>query len=282
MATTLSENANESSSSCLNSGQSIIKTLSLKSIIQNLMKSKETKAINQIEEELKLAREKISKDDLDSDIVEIDLPPIKAKKREKALEAIHNIFKAERIDDKLFIRFNGVMKEEIHLALNDSLRQQLPGWLVLNDVVSVVNSNEFRPDVGGWKPRPTRQQRIAPIINSSPLPLLWIEVTFNKTNDRDNALNKISYVQPYCPNTEFVLISIPFGTSPFGANPNPGVNLVVATARADRPSRAPYLGHWAVLTGFNAVQWYKMQWNEHIILGYGVCIYFNDVLTCLL
>ncbi|CAG8857074.1 42087_t:CDS:2, partial [Gigaspora margarita] len=76
-------------------------------------------AINQIEEELKLTREKISKDDLDSDILEIDLLSIKAKKREKVLEAIHNIFKAKRIDNKLFNRFNGVMKEEIHLALND-------------------------------------------------------------------------------------------------------------------------------------------------------------------
>ncbi|RIB19640.1 hypothetical protein C2G38_1252484 [Gigaspora rosea] len=175
------------------------------------------------------------------------------------------------------------MKEEIHFVLNVSLRQQLPGWWVQIDVVSVVNRNEFRPDVGGWNTRPTRQQRIAPIINSSPPPLLWIEVTFNKTNDRDNALNKISYLQPYCPNTEFVLISIPFGSSPFQTNPNPGVNSVVATApSADRPSSAPYLGHWAVGAGFNAVQWHKMQWNGHIILGCGACIYFNDVLTCLL
>ncbi|CAG8848515.1 9866_t:CDS:2, partial [Racocetra persica] len=84
MATTLSENANESSSSGhLNNRQSIVKRLSIKSIIQNLMKSKETKAINQIEEELKLAKEKISKDDLDLDIVEIDLLPIKAKKQKK-------------------------------------------------------------------------------------------------------------------------------------------------------------------------------------------------------
>ncbi|KAF0535229.1 hypothetical protein F8M41_009691 [Gigaspora margarita] len=204
MATTLSGNANESSSSGrLNSGQRIVKKLCLKSIIQNLMKSEETKIINQIEEELKLAREKTSEDDLDLDIVEIDLPSIKTKKREKVLEAIHNIFQAERIDDRLFIKvsifvlrlydfyflifvlftqFNGGMKEEIHFALNVSLRQQLPGWWVLNDVVSVVNRNEFRPDVGGWNTRPTRQQRIAPIINSSPPPFLWIEVIIISKN----------------------------------------------------------------------------------------------------
>ncbi|CAG8546889.1 1533_t:CDS:2, partial [Scutellospora calospora] len=165
------------------------------------------------------------------------------KKREKVLEAIHNIFQAERIDDKLFIKFNGGMKGEIHLALNDLLRQQLPGWLVLNDVVSVVNRNKFRPDIGGWNIRPTRQQKIAPIINSSPPPLLWIEMT----SDHDHSLHKISYVQPYCSNTEFVLIVIPFGTSPFQTNPNPDVDSVVATVpKATRPSRVLYLGHWAV------------------------------------
>ncbi|CAG8796441.1 35584_t:CDS:2 [Gigaspora margarita] len=230
MATTLSGNANESSSSGrLNSEQRIIKKLCLKSIIQNLMKSEETKIINQIEEELKLAREKTSEDDLDLDIVEIDLPSIKTKKQKKVLEAIHNIFQAERIDNKLLIKFNGGMKEKIHFALNVLLRQQLPGWIV-------------------------------PIINSSPPPFLWIEVTFNKTNDRDNALNKILYFKPYCSNTKFVLISISFGTSSFQTNPNPGVNsVVVAAPRADRPSKAPYLGHWAVGADFNAVQWYKMQ-----------------------
>ncbi|CAG8798236.1 24506_t:CDS:2 [Dentiscutata erythropus] len=198
MATTFSGNENESSSSsnCLNR-QSIVKRLSLKSIIQNFMKSEETKAINQIEEELKLAKEKISEDGLDLDIVEIDLPPIKAKRREKVLEAIHNIFQAERVDDKLFIKvsifvlqlynfyflifvlftqFNAGIKEEIHFALNVSLRQQLPGWWVQSDVVLVVNHNEFRSDIGGWNTRPTHHQRITPIINSSPPPLLWIEI----------------------------------------------------------------------------------------------------------
>ncbi|CAG8728849.1 9340_t:CDS:2, partial [Cetraspora pellucida] len=121
--------------------------LSLKSIIQNLMKSEETK------------------DDLDLDIVEIDLPPLKPNNGRKFL--------------KLFTTFSKLKG----LMINCSLK------LVRNDVASVVKYNEFKPDVGGWNARPTRQQRIAPIINSSPPPLLWIEVSFNKTNDRDYSLN---------------------------------------------------------------------------------------------
>nr|CAG8461484.1 13719_t:CDS:2 [Entrophospora candida] len=234
-----------------------------------------------IEKEIKVALEEIPKDD-NIDVIEIDLPPINDKKREKILETIHNIFQAERINDRLFIKFDGLMKERIHSELMISLRQQLPAWLVVTNGVSVVNGNEFRPDVGGWNQWPTRQQQMAPVINVSPPPLLWVEVAFNRTKDRVNALNKIEYVQPYCPNTEFVLIVIPFGMSPFQANPNPGIiSVAVTLPRADRPSRAPYIGHWAVGVTFDAVQWYKMRWNEHIILGCGGSIYFNDVLTIL-
>ncbi|CAJ0768736.1 22745_t:CDS:2 [Entrophospora sp. SA101] len=61
------------------------------------------------------------------------------------------------------------------------------------------------------------------------------------------SLNKIEYVQPYCPNTEFVLIVITFGISPFQANLNPGIiSVAVISPRTDHPSRAPYIGHWAV------------------------------------
>ncbi len=35
---------------------------------------------------------------------------------------------------------------------------------------------------------------------------MLIHKLFNKTMDRNNALNEIAYVQPYCPNTELVVI----------------------------------------------------------------------------
>jgi len=40
----------------------------------------------------------------------------------------------------------------------------------------VINGNQYQPDVDGWNPKPPLNQRIAPIINSCPPPLLWIEV----------------------------------------------------------------------------------------------------------
>ncbi|RHZ85654.1 hypothetical protein Glove_63g45 [Diversispora epigaea] len=91
------------------------------------------------------------------------------------------------------------------------------------------------------------------IINSCPPPLLWIEVAFNKNDDRNNAINKVAYVQPYCPNTEFVMIIIPFETTAFPANKNLDAISIVVTPRSDRPFRAPYLGHLAV--GNNIVQY---------------------------
>ncbi|CAJ0887513.1 13502_t:CDS:2, partial [Entrophospora sp. SA101] len=65
--------------------------------------SKVFKVIAQIEKEIKVVLEEIPKYD-DIDVIEIDLPPINDKKREKILETNHNIFQAERINDRLFIK----------------------------------------------------------------------------------------------------------------------------------------------------------------------------------
>ncbi|CAG8596543.1 5003_t:CDS:2 [Paraglomus occultum] len=253
------------------------KKLSLKNVIQIFVKDAESKAISQIEEKLRHARDAASEE---LEIIEIDLPTIKTKKREKVLEAIHAVFQAERIDNKLFIKCDGCGKGQVHLVLASSIWTQLPNWLVCSDGIAVVNGNEFRPDVGGWSPRPTFAERFQPIINRTPPPLLWIEVAFDRSNDRDNALSKIAYVQRYCPNTEFVLIVISY-RSPIPANPNPDATSVVATASASRSLIVPYLSHWDIGVAFGAALWYKMQWNEHIVLDCGANLYFNDVLRCL-
>ncbi|CAG8482498.1 1998_t:CDS:2 [Paraglomus occultum] len=253
------------------------KKLSLKNVIQSFVKDAESKAISQIEKKLRHARDTASED---LDIIEIDLPPIKTKKREKVLEAIHTVFQAERIDNKLFIKRDGYGKILVHKRLVNSINTQLPSWEVLSDAIAVVNRNEFRPDVGGWNQKPTFAERFQPIINRTPPPLLWIEVAFDRGNDRDNALNKIEYLQRYCPNTEFVLIVIPY-RSPFPENPNPDATSVVATASARSSLEVPYLGHWGIGVAFDAALWYTMQWNKHIVLECGPNLYFNEVLGCL-
>jgi len=60
--------------------------------------------------------------------------------------------------------------------LANSLEQQFPTWWTEIDTICVVNGNQYRPDVGGWNPKPTLDQRRAPVINSTPPPLLWVEV----------------------------------------------------------------------------------------------------------
>ncbi|CAG8632703.1 3636_t:CDS:2 [Paraglomus occultum] len=268
----------------------------------------ESKAISQIEEKLRHARDTASED---LDIIEIDLPPIKTEEREEVLEAIHTVFQAERIDNKLYIKRDSYGKGKVHTKLLISITTQLPSWGVCSKAIAVVNGNEFRPDVGGWSQEPTFAERFQPIVNRTPPPSLWIEVAFDRSNDCDNALSKIAYVQRYCPNTdngirnpslgvpylghwgigvtfnaalwykmqwnepmvlecgaEFVLIVIPY-RSPIPANPNPGTTSVVATASASRSLGVPYLGHWGIGVAFNAVLWYEMQWNEHIVLECG-------------
>ena len=105
---------------------------------------------------------------------------------------------------------------------------------------------------------------------------------YDNAKDRNNALNKIQYVLPYCSNTEFVLVALPRVTTPIQANPNPGAPSIAVTAATSCPSTTPYIGHWTVGMTFDAVQWYPIEWNKHIILGCGTSIHFNDILTILL
>ncbi|CAG8664499.1 53_t:CDS:2, partial [Scutellospora calospora] len=216
----------------------------------------------------------------DMDIIELELPRIKAesKKRNKIFETIHNIFNAEIVDNKLFIKFNGGIKSEVHKKVVYSLDQQLPTWWNQIDSICVVNSNQYRPDVGGWNPKPALNQRVFPIINPCLLPLLWIEVTYDNSGDCDNAINKFTRVQPHCPTTEFVIIIVPATVTPLSANSNPGISSVVATPKTTRPSHAPYLGHLSAGNIITAIQWYKIKWNRHLVLGCGANIGFNDIL----
>ncbi|CAJ0908157.1 3794_t:CDS:2 [Entrophospora sp. SA101] len=269
-----------------------------KKFVDLIQDNAESKVISQIENEVNAELCEVH----DVDIIELELPEIKAKgkKRDKIFEAIHDIFNVEIIDNKLFIKvglpfcfiiilhafsnsfvtiqFNGGIKTETHRKLANSLNHQLPTWWTEIDVICVVNGNQYRPDVGGWNPKPTINQRLTPIINPCPPPLLWIEVAYDKHGDRDNGINKITCIQPHCPNTEFMIIVLPTIGLPLPANPNPGVASMVGTPKTARPSHAPYLGHWLV---GNTVRWYKMKWNRHLVLGCGANIDFNDILQVL-
>ncbi|CAJ0871637.1 3145_t:CDS:2, partial [Entrophospora sp. SA101] len=248
-----------------------------KKLVDLIQDNAESKVISQIENEVNEELHEMH----DVDIIELELPEIKAKgrKRDKIFEAIHDIFNAEIVDNKLFIKFNGGIKAEIHKKVTYSLDQQLPPtWWTQIDTICVVNGNQYQPDVGGWNPKPARNQRLNPIINLCPPPLLWIEVTYDNSGDRDNAMNKFTCVQPYCLTTEFVIIVVPATETAFPANPNPGVLSMVGTPKTARPSYAPYLSHWPM---GNTVRWYKMKWNRHLVLGCGVNIDFNDILQVL-
>ncbi|RHZ70772.1 hypothetical protein Glove_267g83 [Diversispora epigaea] len=242
-------------------------------LIQN---NAESKVISQIENKVNAELREMH----DVDIIELELPEIKAKdkKRDEIFEAIHDIFNVEIVDNKLFIKFNSGIKSEIHCKLTNSLDQQLPTWWNQINTICVVNGNQYRPDVGSWNLKPTINQRLAPIINPCPPPLLWIEVTYDRYRDRDDAINKITRIQPHCPNTEFIIIVLPTIGLPLPANSNPGVASMVATLKTDLLSHAPYLGHWPV---GNTVRLYKMEWNRHLVLGCGANIDFNDILQVL-
>ncbi|CAG8464164.1 20844_t:CDS:2, partial [Racocetra persica] len=249
----------------------------LKRLVNLIQDNTESKVITQIENEINAELCKVH----DVDIIELELPRIKAE-GDKIFETIHDIFNAEIVDNKLFIKFNGLVKSEIHKKVMNSLDQQLPPtWLTAIDAICVVNGSQYRPDIGGWNPKPALNQRIKPIINQCPPPLLWIEVTYDNSEDRDNAINKFTRIQPHCPTTEFVIIIVPATETTFPANLNPGVGSVAATPKTACPSHAPYLGHLSAGNIITAIQWYKMKWNRHLVLECGANIDFNDILEVL-
>ncbi|CAG8521498.1 3352_t:CDS:2 [Cetraspora pellucida] len=66
---------------------------------------------------------------------------------------------------------------------------------------------------------------------------------------------------------KFVIIIIPATEIAFPTNSNPGVGSVAATPKTARPSSAPRLGHLPTGNIITAIQWYKMKWNRHLVLG---------------
>nr|CAG8597067.1 15305_t:CDS:2 [Entrophospora candida] len=193
-----------------------------KKFVDLIQDNAESKVISQIENEVNAELREVH----DVDIIELELPEIKAKgkKRDKIFEAIHDIFNIEIIDNKLFIKvglpfcfiiilhafsnsfvtiqLDGGIKTEIHKKVMYSLDQQLPPtWWTQINTICVVNGNQYQPDVGSWNPKPARNQRLTPIINPCPPPLLWIEVAYDNSGDHDNGINKIMCIQPHCPNT---------------------------------------------------------------------------------
>ncbi|CAB5387076.1 unnamed protein product [Rhizophagus irregularis] len=82
--------------------------------------TRQTSKVTQICAEINELLEKAQKDD----IVEIDLPEELGLNKADAhvLEAIHMIYSADRIENKLFIKYDGLNKEQIHWQLMCGLR----------------------------------------------------------------------------------------------------------------------------------------------------------------
>ncbi|RHZ75222.1 hypothetical protein Glove_216g30 [Diversispora epigaea] len=191
-------------------------------------------------------------------------------------EAIHERYNVEIIGKDLFIKYDGYNKEKIHYKLTNSAETHNPNWDVCQNVICTIGDNDFRPDVGIWFRQLTFAQGSRPIANSCPPPNVWIEVFYNRNPDRSHALSKIDLIQQHLTNIEYVGISIPYAVNPIHPNPNPWIVTTPATQIPEMPARAPYIIHlWDV----NSIPvYYRMDWNEHLVLRCGWKINFNIVL----
>ncbi|UZO23332.1 uncharacterized protein OCT59_015675 [Rhizophagus irregularis] len=166
-------------------------------------------------------------------VVKISLPQIDPKVRFDVLDSIYNFFQADRIGEDLYIK-----------------------------------CNEYYPDVGSWQQKPSHKQRRFPFIYNCPPPQIWIEVAYNITNDREQALEKIRSSKCYCCKTEFIIIVLPHGKEPYHQNPSPGSDSEeVGIPLNSRPSLAPYIGYWPSNETFDRVSWNDIVWNQHLSIG---------------
>ncbi|RHZ63513.1 hypothetical protein Glove_329g74 [Diversispora epigaea] len=192
-------------------------------------------------------------------------------------EAIHERYDAEIIGKDLFIKYDGRHKEKIHRRLASSAEMHNQSWDVNVNTICVMGGNNFRPDVGIWFQTPTFAQSSRPIANSCLPPNVWIEVFYNRDPDRNHALSKIDLIRQYLTDIEYVGIAIPDAVKPFYPNPNPEIATTPVTQTFRMPARAPYIVH---LWNVNSLPvYYKMDWNEHLVLRCGWVVESNIVLN---
>jgi len=215
----------------------------------------------------------------ESEIVEISLPLLKDSECQGFLNELSDLLAFETIGNKLFIKVDSGRKELLHKVLVNSLENQLGTWTVMSKAICMVNGNKYLPDVGAWAVCPSSKQLDFPEKEKCPGPDVWIEVVYNRKDDREYALQNIQQLLATMPNTEFVLIAIPKRGKSVPANPNPTATQSAATVLTAQPGTAPFLGYWPRNSTFNNSEWYNIDWNEYLVLrDCGARISFNIIM----
>ncbi|CAB4439168.1 unnamed protein product [Rhizophagus irregularis] len=218
--------------------------------------------------------EQVQKDD----VVEINLPDELGMNEADAhvLEAIHSIYIADRIGNKLLFKYDGGSKRTIHRRLANSAEAFNPAWFVESNITCCVGRTELQPDVGIWIIPPTQAQCINPIVNRCPPPDVWIEVFFDRDLDRSNVINSINHCKRFRNGIEYVGIAIPETTR---QNSNPAQASTAVVRQNNRPNQPPYGIHWDI--NGNPPVYFTYTWNNHLVLTCGWTLDFNIVLNAI-
>ncbi|GBB84355.1 hypothetical protein RclHR1_10980007 [Rhizophagus clarus] len=210
-------------------------------------------------------------------LIKITLPELHECNNEYVKQAVFNKYHAEMVGEDLFIKIDGGNKTRIQFKLNSSADTYNPNWFVTQGTDCVMMGRNYKPDVGIWFNHPNFNQRQTPIASTCPPPDVYIEIFFNRDPDRGFAFEKLDAIQQNNLNIEFIGIALPSSQGPFRQNPNPGVASVPSTPLNPpnvRPARAPYFVYW---NGTN-LAYYKIDWNEHLVLLCGWTMELNIVL----
>jgi len=209
---------------------------------------------------------------VDVDLLVMDLPKV-------SLEAIVKFFpRVEIIEEVLYFKCDGYLKTVTQTYFDRLIHAAQPGWASSQNLTLRVGAHVFLPDYCSFNvPIPLLQiQR--PAIHGLVMPNLWVEVAYNNGADRQKAFNSIAYAIGFCPNTEFVCVVLKNADSLLPTpNPNPAAVSVHSAAVPAQPLNGPYIVHWGVGVAYNNPTYYRVVWNEHLVLGVGVTVEFGDI-----
>eukprot|EP00035_Acanthoeca_spectabilis_P032543 m.480772 g.480772 ORF g.480772 m.480772 type:complete len:248 (+) comp54096_c0_seq1:283-1026(+) len=209
--------------------------------------------------------------------VHIKVPSGMEQRSSNALQRLLGVM-PEVSPERLMIKFDSGLKEEIHDHIKDALRAWGgPGtWTVGNFGNVRVGPNERRSDVSFFRNKPAAPQRAFPLGSAAKgiapvgAPILWLEVAF--PGDRDAALYKITHeVQINDPNCATAIVVVPDEPTQtardrmaYGAPAAPTIPAPAVVG--GRPRSGAYVGYWPPRSNGpppNAT-WVKVRRGQHV------------------
>ncbi|PKY17853.1 hypothetical protein RhiirB3_469343 [Rhizophagus irregularis] len=211
--------------------------------IRDIRETRQFSMINQILTYIEESLKNLKKNEMQDEMQDVVMIDLSAYDldNDDVREMIHVKYEAEIIGKNMFIKYDGILKQRIHRKLANSAEAHNPNWDVDANGMCVLENRDS----------------FLPDVG------IWFQMP--------TKAERVNPIKERCPLPDVWIEQ----------NPNPGIATTPVTPSTNqniRTTRAPYIIHWNV----NSVPvYYKMNWNQHIVLRCGWVLDFNIVLNVL-